>query len=57
MNQTQTTSDNGNNHRVAGVDVLADDQQAAGAFYDPSNPLFAPPKETDKTKRKAGSED
>jgi hypothetical protein len=54
MNQTKTTSDNGNNHRAAVVDVLADDQQATGVFYDPSNPQFAPPKEIDKAKRKAG---
>jgi hypothetical protein len=54
MNQTQTTSDNGNNHQATGVDVLADDQQSTGAFYDPSNPLFAPPREIDKTKQKAG---
>lgn len=54
MRQTKTTSDNGNNHRATGVDVLADDQLSTGAFYDPSNPLFAPPKEIDKTKQKAG---
>lgn len=54
MNQTKTTSENGNNHRAADVDVLADDQQSPGAFYDPGNPLFAPPKEIDKAKPKAG---
>jgi hypothetical protein len=53
MNQTKTTSDNGNNHRAAGVDVLAEDQ-SVDAFYDPSNPLFAPPKEIDQAKRKTG---
>ncbi len=52
MNQTKTSSENGNNHRAAGVDVLEGDQQSTSAFYDPSNPLFAPPKQIDKAKQK-----
>ena len=52
MNQTKPSSENGNNHRAASVDVLEDDQQSTSAFYDPSNPLFAPPKQIDKTKHK-----
>jgi len=53
MNQTKTSSDNGNNHRATGIDVLEDDPQSTSAFYDPSNPLFAPPKQIEQTKQKA----
>ncbi len=52
MNQTKPSSENGNNHRAASVDVIEDDQQSTSAFYDPSNPLFAPPKQIDKAKHK-----
>ena len=51
MSQTNTFPGNGNNHRAAVIDVVEDDQQSASTFYDPSNPLFAPPKQIDKAKK------
>ena len=50
MTQTNTLPDNGNHHRPA-VDVLEDDQQSSGTFYDPSNPVLAPPKQMDMAKQ------
>ncbi|HYX30289.1 MAG TPA: hypothetical protein VE863_17245, partial [Pyrinomonadaceae bacterium] len=51
MNQTNTSSGNGNHHRSA-VDVLEDNRSSGTTIYDPSNPLLAPPKEIEKTKQK-----
>jgi len=52
MNQPNTSSENGNSHRPA-VDVLDDNPQSSNTFYDPSNPLLAPPKQVDETKQKS----
>ncbi|MDX6499580.1 MAG: hypothetical protein QOG23_2840 [Blastocatellia bacterium] len=52
MNQPNSSSANGNNHRPA-VDVLDDNPHSSNAFYDPSNPLLAPPKQVDETKQKS----
>src|SRR6266496_1885028 len=51
MNQTNTYPGNGNHHRPA-VDVLEDNQESTPSFYDPSNPLLAPPKQMDKANQK-----
>jgi hypothetical protein len=51
MNQPNSSSANGNNHRPA-VDVLDDNPQSGNTFYDPGNPLLAPPKQVDETKQK-----
>src|SRR6266850_1714177 len=51
MSQTKTLTENGNHHRPA-VDVLDDNQQSNGTFYDSNNPVLAPPKETDTAKQK-----
>src|ERR1700682_600550 len=52
MYQPNSSSENGNNHRPA-VDVLDDNPQSSNTFYDPSNPLLAPPKQVDETKQKS----
>ncbi len=52
MNQTNTYPGNGNHHRPA-VDVLEDSQESTPSYYDPSNPLLAPPKQTDKANQKS----
>jgi hypothetical protein len=52
MNQPNTSSENGNSHRPA-VDVLNENPQSNSTFYDPSNPLLAPPKQLDETKQKS----
>jgi hypothetical protein len=52
MNQPNSSSANGNNHRPA-VDVLDDNPQSSNALYDSSNPLLAPPKHVDETKQKS----
>jgi hypothetical protein len=52
MNQPNTSSENGNSRRSA-VDVLNENPQSSSTFYDPSNPLLAPPKQLDKTKQKS----
>jgi hypothetical protein len=52
MNQSNTSSENGNSHRPA-VDVLNENPHSNSAFYDPSNPLLAPPKQLDETKQKS----
>jgi hypothetical protein len=51
MSQTKTLTENGNHHRPA-VDVLDDNQQSNGIFYDSNNPALAPPKEIDTAKQK-----
>lgn len=52
MSQTNAFPGNGNSHRAATIDdVVEDDQQSASAFYDPSNPLLAPPKQIDKAQK------
>ena len=52
MNQPNTSSENGNSHRPA-VDVLNENPHSNSRFYDPSNPLLAPPKQLDETKQKS----
>jgi hypothetical protein len=52
MNQPSTASENGHSHRPA-VDVLTDNPHSNNGFYDPSNPLLAPPKQLDETKQKS----
>ena len=52
MTQTNTYPGNGNHHRSA-VDVLEDNQEPKTLFYDPSNPLLAPPKQIDKANQKS----
>ena len=52
MTQTNTYPGNGNHHRPA-VDVLEDNQESKTTFYDPSNPLLAPPKQVDKATHKS----
>jgi len=52
MSQSNTSSENGNSHRPA-VDVLNENPHSNSAFYDPSNPLLAPPKQLDETKPKS----
>lgn len=52
MNQRNAFSGNGDHHRAAAVDVVEDDQQSPGTFYDPSNPDLAPPKQVDQRKQK-----
>lgn len=52
MYQPNSSSENGNNHRPA-VDVLDDNPQSSNSYYDPSNPLLAPPKQVDETKQKS----
>jgi len=39
MSQTKTLTENGNHHRPA-VDVLDDNQQSNGTFYDSNNPTL-----------------
>src|ERR1700720_943464 len=51
MTQTNTFPGSGNHHRPA-VDVLEDNQQPNETFYDPSNPVLAPPKQIDTAKQK-----
>lgn len=52
MNQPNTSSENGNSRRSA-VDVLNENPQSSSTFYNPSNPLLAPPKQLDETKQKS----
>src|SRR5258708_19689985 len=52
MSQSNTSYENGNSHRPA-VDVLNENPHSNSAFYDPSNPLLAPPKQLDETKPKS----
>ena len=52
MNQPNSSSANGNNHRSA-VDVLDGNPESSNTFYDPGNPLLAPPKQVDETKQKS----
>jgi hypothetical protein len=52
MSQPNTSSENGNSHRPA-VDVLNENPHTNSRFYDPSNPLLAPPKQLDETKQKS----
>src|SRR6266404_1713706 len=52
MNQTNTSSENGNSHRPA-VDVLNENPHSNSSFHHPSNPLLAPPKQLDETKQKS----
>jgi hypothetical protein len=52
MNQPNTSSECVNSHRPA-VDVLNENPHSNSPFYDPSNPLLAPPKQLDETKQKS----
>lgn len=51
MSQTNNFHGNDKSPRAAVIDFVDDDQQPDSAFYDPDNPMLAPPKQIDKTKK------
>lgn len=51
MSHTNTFHGNDKPARAAVIDFVDDDQQSDSAFYDPDNPMLAPPKQVDKAKK------